>query len=180
MSLDIPADGFESMFPEMFEKDTRSFQLETLKARHQRMIDLHLMGLKNTEIALTLNVTNMSVGNCLKSELGMAAIEMRRGAREDNVTDHQEQIERILEESLQVVQDVITGEGDGESASIALRTKTALDMIKKQIPDVAVTKHVGDQAYLQQFNITNIINRASEVDKLPEAIDIKSEETHQA
>lgn len=178
MSTEMPADGFESMFPEMFTKDTRKFQLKTLKAKHQRMIDLHLMGLKNTEIALTLNITTVSVGDCLNSELGRASIELRRENREELVRDHREQVERITEESLQVVQDVIMGEGDiGAQASVALRTKTALDMIKKQIPDIAVTKHIGDKAYLQQFNITNIINRAAEVDKLPETIDVKSEET---
>ena len=178
MSMELPADGFESMFPDMYEKDTRAFQLDTLKARHQRMIDLHLMGLKNTEIALTLNVTNMSVGNCLKSELGMASIEMRRGSREENIIDHQEQLERITEESLQVVQNVIMGEGDiGAAASPALRTKTALDMIKKQIPDVAVVKHVGDnQSIITQYNITKIINLSKEVDKLPPVVDVKSEE----
>ena len=173
MSNEFTADDFTNLFPQMFEKDTRVFQLQTLKARHQRMIDLHLMGMKNTEIALTLNITTVSVGDCLNSELGKASIEIRRENRDEVVRDHQEQVERITEESLQVVQDVIMGEGDGAEASIALRTKTALDMIKKKIPDLAVTKVIGDQAYLQQFNIGQIIMTAKEVDRLPEIIDVQ-------
>ena len=165
MSNEFTDDDFDDLFPQMFEKDPRVFQLQSLKARHQRMIDLHLMGLKNTEIALTLNITTVSVGDSLNAEIGKASIEMRRENREEVVSNHQEQVERITEESLQVVQDVIMGEGDGESASIALRTNTALAMIKKQIPDLAVTKVIGDQAYLQQFNIKQIIITAKEVDE---------------
>lgn len=178
MSTEMPADGFESMFPEMFEKDTHKFQLQTLRARHQRMIDLHLMGLKNTNIAIILNVTTVSVGQCLKSELGKASIELRRGAREERIIDHQEQIERITEESLQVVQDVITGEGEiGAAASPALRTKTALDMLKKQIPDLAVVKHVGDDAsVIKQLNLDAIVRNSKEVSQLPETLDVKAED----
>ena len=138
-----------------------------------------VFGYKNTEIAATLGVTPISVADCLKSELGMQSIDDRRGASAERVADHQQQVERIVEKSLSMVEDILDGEGEvGEVASANLKAKTAMDMIKKEIPDIAVTRHEGNPAYLQQFNIQNIINRGAEVDLLPrpKIIDVNAEE----
>lgn len=170
---EFTADDMGQMFPEMFEKDTRSFQLASLKARHHRMIDLHLYGYKNTEIATTLNVTAVSVANCLDSELGLQSIDDRRGRADEAVAEHQEQVERIVEKSLALVENILDGEDKGASASINLQAKTAIDMLKKKLPDVAVVKHESNINLMHQTNIQAIINRGAEVDAIPFVQEVK-------
>lgn len=177
-STEFSEEDFKGMFPKMFESDTRAFQLQTLKARHHRMIDLHILGCKNSEIASTIGVTAVSVGDCLNSELGRQVIEDRRGHSAELVADHQDQIERIVEKSLTLVENILSGEEEGATASVALKAKTAMDMIKKEIPDLAVIKHTHTGG-LQSINIQNIINRGAEVDSLPRTIDVQAEEVTQ-
>ena len=63
-----------------------AWELKTMKARHKLIIDLHLAGLKNTEIAEEMDNTAESVGMILRSPIVQEELARRRYAV-DKVSD---------------------------------------------------------------------------------------------
>lgn len=63
------------------------WELSAIKARHKLMIDLHIAGLKNVDIAEEMDCTAESVGMILRSPIVQAEISRRRGMVDRKVDD---------------------------------------------------------------------------------------------
>ena len=64
-----------------------AWELEHIRARHHLMIDLHLQGMSNIQIAEELDCTDVSVGMVLRSPKVQEIIAQRRNAIEKKIDD---------------------------------------------------------------------------------------------
>lgn len=64
-----------------------AWELSAIKARHKCIIDLHLAGLKNVDIAEQMDCTDVSVGMILRSPIVQAEIARRRTTVDRKVDD---------------------------------------------------------------------------------------------
>lgn len=118
----------------------KSFDPIMLNERQQEIINLHVMGLKETAIAEALNVTVMTVRNAIGSTLGQTKAAMIRGARDAETVDVAKKMQELIPKALEIY-DKILDEEKNEGISISLQKATA-DVVLKEFSGLAVPKKV--------------------------------------
>jgi hypothetical protein len=91
-------------------KVVMSWELRVIKARHKCMVDLHLAGMTNVQIAEEMDCTPESVGMILRSPIVQQEIAQRRGS----ITKHTDE---AYTESLAKVREIM-----GKASPQAART----------------------------------------------------------
>lgn len=101
--------------------------IQTLQARHRKIIELHVEGLKGTQIANYLGITQMNVSNVLGSEMGKAAIEqeIERQRLENNgsegvIADAAAEALEVLKQGMTGVMKVEVKKEDGEEGETVI------------------------------------------------------------
>lgn len=102
------------------------------------MWDLHheiarrlMLGQKNVEIAKALGCTPQTVSNVKNSPVVQEHITIMRGARDADTVDLSKEIMEIAPVALELLKDIIKGEGDGANAGIGLRAKESNNMMAR-------------------------------------------------
>lgn len=157
-----------------YEENRGEDQRRSSDRRHwvvSEMWDLHheiarriVLGQKNTEIAKVLACTPQTVSNVRNSPVVQEHVSVMRGARDADTVDLAKEIQEIAPVALALLKDVINGEGDGTSASIALRAKESNNMLarvghgvphKIQAETTSIHLTTSDIADIKQRALTN-------------------------
>ncbi len=98
---------------------------------HHEIAGLILLGWKNVDIAEKLDVSEVMVSNVKNSPVVMDKLSIMRGARDANTIDLAKEIRETAPDALKLLQDIISGNGDGDNASINLRARTSEGMLDR-------------------------------------------------
>lgn len=117
-----------------------------LNQRHQEILNMHVAGMKESQICETLDVTPATVSNTINSTLGQQKISMLRGARDADTLDAVARIKELLPKALDVYEKILSDEESlnglaHAGASINLQKATA-DTIVKDLSGLAAPKKV--------------------------------------
>ena len=100
----------------------------------------------------------------------MDKLSIMRGARDADTLDLAKEIRDIAPDALDLLKNIITGEGDGEKASIALRARTAesnLDRAGYAAPKRLLTENI--HGHFTSEDIENLKKRAAANDDVVDA-----------
>ena len=105
-----------------------SFHIKQLWQRSHEIIGLALQGHNQKVIAEILNVSEVTVGNTLNSDLGMEKLSNMRKKRDENIVDVQKEVAKLTEKALKVYDEIF----DSETASLNLK-KAAADTVSMDL-----------------------------------------------
>lgn len=103
-------------------------ELSLLQTRHRRMIEMHVQGFKNREIARALGVAEMAVCNCLRSPISIMRIRELNAAREAKAVASIDRISEMSIAALEVVDEMLHGK-----VTVEL-TNTAGEKVTQEVP----------------------------------------------
>ena len=118
-----------------------------LNQRHQEILNLHVTGMKESQIASIVNCNVATVRNTIQSTLGQEKIALLRGTRDAETLDAREYINNLVPMALNVYKKILSEEKDAESkeshagASLRLQKATA-DILLKDLAGLAAPKKV--------------------------------------
>lgn len=98
---------------------------------HHEIARRLLLGQKNVEIAKSLGISAQMVSNVRNSPVVQEHISILRGARDADTVDLAREIKEIAPAALQLLKEIIQGEGQGANASIALRARESNNMLAR-------------------------------------------------
>jgi len=84
------------------EDGTRVHDIKQLWQRSHEILNLALLGKKNTEIAEILDITPATVSNTLNSSLGMEAMADKRKKRDEEFEEIQNEVMELTKQGLKV------------------------------------------------------------------------------
>ena len=113
------------------EVPRRPFRITRMWDVHHEIARRLVIGEKTKQIAQALNVTEMTVRNTANSPVVRDQIALLQAARDVKCIDVAREIQDTAPKALALLQDIISGEGPGETASINLRAHTARDMLDR-------------------------------------------------
>ena len=117
-------------FPAMPGQKHVPKQLLELRRRHDQIIQLHVIGLTNIDIAEVIGVKERTVQTTLYSDLGKERIRELRELAEIDTANIATQITLGATRAIQFLNDVVAGIGEGVGASKGLRYKAAVEMLR--------------------------------------------------
>jgi predicted transcriptional regulator len=103
-------------------EERKTFNIKQLWQRNHEIINLHVQGLRNTQIAEIMGVTKESVSQTINSELGKYKISDLRKSRDDEVRVAQEKVRVLTNKALNVYHEIF----DDESGESSLKDKKAV------------------------------------------------------
>jgi hypothetical protein len=148
--------GDSRLKPQEFRKTWKVAQIWDLHYEIARRIAL---GEKSVDIAEALGVSAQTVSNVKRSPAIEKHVEVLRGAMDADTIDLGRRIQEIAPLALDLLEDVIKGNGDGQNASIGQRIKVA-DKHLDRAGYSPVRKFEGAMAHLTAEDIENIKERA--------------------
>lgn len=131
--------------------------LKTLRARHYRIIALHIAGATNTAIAEEVNVTIHTVGKTLNSPLAQDLIAKAVGIQLDEAIGLKERLEEIADIGVARLEDIIVSDPDNKTALSAI--KTVLEYVQSK----AVVKTENTNLTVTAADIVAMRKRAAEI-----------------
>jgi len=81
-----------------------------LQSRHREIVRLHIVGLKNVEIAERLHITPVSVGQTLRSPIVQQHLRELQGKRDETFVEIAEELEELLYDAHRAYAQVLRGE----------------------------------------------------------------------
>ncbi len=107
--------------------DRRTFEVSKMWDIHHEIARLVLLGLKSTEIAERLGVSEAMVSYTRNSKVVEDKMEIMQGARDKECLDIMAQIKEEVPEALRVLKQIMLGDSAklGQSPSLNLRARTA-------------------------------------------------------
>jgi len=145
--------------------DRRTFEVDKMWDIHHEISRLILLGLKNTEIAQRLGVSDAMVSYTRNSQVVKDKIEIMQGARDAETLDVMAEIKKKLPAVLKLLSDVVDGTPGtiGELSSPSLRVSTAEKWLNRagfpeQKPGVSMHLH----GHFNAQDIEDIKKRAME------------------
>lgn len=115
-----------------------------LSQRHQEILNLHVRGVKNPEIAAILGIHPQTAVNTINSTLGQEKLAIMRGTRDAESMDVLKEIQRLVPKALKIYDKILSeeeplGGAPHAGASINLQKATA-DTIMKDLSGHAAPK----------------------------------------
>ena len=103
---------------EVREKDKRraepgerkTYNIQQLWQRTHEIIALALLGLKETEIARSLNIHPQTVSNTVNSDLGRKKLSEMREKRDENFTNVAEEVAKLFPIAIETYEKILQGE----------------------------------------------------------------------
>jgi len=105
-----------------------TYNIVQLQQRHHEILNKHLLGFKNVEIAQQLNITEVSVSGVIGSELGQAKLRDMREERDAGQFDVMKEIKVLAEDAVKVYKYIL----QEDQAGLALKKKTADTVLEMQ------------------------------------------------
>jgi len=151
----------------------KTFQVQEMWDVHHEIARLASLGLKKTEIAKALSITAATVSYTINSPVVKDRIAILRGSRDAKTVDLAKRIQNFAPIALDLLEDVIKGNGAGKNAPIGLRSKEANNWLDRA-GFGAVKKVQAQVAHLTAEDIEEIKKRAHEagVVKSDQPIDV--------
>lgn len=116
-------------------EERKTFNIKQLWQRNHEIINLHVQGLRNNQIAEIMGVTKESVSQTINSELGKYKISDLRKSRDDEVRVAQEKVRVLTNKALNVYHEIF----DNESGEASLKDR-------KDVADTVVLELSGLRA----------------------------------
>lgn len=98
-----------------------TYEAKNLWQVHHEIINMALRGMKQTEIAVRLGVTPVTVSNTLNSKLGRAKLNHMRSVRDEEAIVVEEEIKRLSEKAIKTYDEIF----DSDTVSHSLKKSTA-------------------------------------------------------
>lgn len=107
--------------------DRRTFEVSKMWDIHHEISRLVLLGLKNTEIAERLGISEAMVSYTRNSQVVKDKMEIMQGSRDKECLDIMVQIKQNVPKALEVLEQIMTGDAMslGQTPSLNLRARTA-------------------------------------------------------
>jgi hypothetical protein len=107
--------------------DRRTFEVSKMWETHHEIARLVLLGLKNTEIAERMGISEAMVSYTRNSQVVKDKMELMQGARDKECLDIMQQIKEKVPEALKVLDQIMNGDAAslGQTPSLNLRARTA-------------------------------------------------------
>lgn len=121
-SIETSLYGFEYREPDKRrerenEDGSRRYDIKQLWQRSHEILNLALLGYKQTEIANMLSITPQTVCNTLNSSLGMEALSDRRKGRDEEYKGLRDEVMELTKMSLATYRRILEAESDPTSES---------------------------------------------------------------
>ena len=126
---------------------------------HHEIARMLLLGWKNVDIAKKLDISREMVSGVRNSPVVRERLALMHKARDADAIDVAKEIKDFAPVALNLLKDIVKGEGDAEGASIGLRGRHAIDLVEKA-GHVAVQKSLGLVGHLTSEDIEKIKERA--------------------
>ena len=97
----------------------KAYEIKNLWQRHHEIVNLAARGFKQVEIAEILNISPVTVSNCLNSELGGEKLAEIRGERDTETKKTVEKIRSLTSKAIQVFHEIF----DDETGQATLKDK---------------------------------------------------------
>lgn len=140
-------------------KEARHWSVSEMWDIHHEIARMLLIGWKNVDIAKKLDVSAVMVSEVRNSPVVRDKLALMCKARDADAIDVAKEIKDFAPVALNLLKDIVTGEGDGEGASIGLRGKHAKDLLEKG-GHVAVQKSLGLVGHLTAEEIEAMKEKA--------------------
>ncbi len=137
----------------------KKYEIGQLWDIHHEIIRRVSLGDKGADIARDLGVTPTMVSYTRNSRIAQDKIEIMRGAMDADTVDLGIRIKNLAPKALDLLEQVIGGNGSGKEATIGLRVGAAKDMLDRA-GFGAVKKTMGLHAHLSPEDIERIKQRA--------------------
>lgn len=164
-------------------------EIQRMQSRHHLMVDYHLTGMSNREIAEALEVTPENVGAVMNSPIVQGEIARRRNNQTQLQTQKQVNTvvrarEMVEENAARAVQKHIDLMDSAKAESLQLKAAENLLRFvygeeKKGGPQTVVVIHANDVNFLKQVlaEDTDLVEIEGESDLVPDSHSPPSEET---
>ena len=136
-----------------------TFCVSELKDQHHEIIRRLLLGQKSTFIAEQLGVSTAMVNYTKNSPVVQERLQFLRTARDAKVIDVAAHIKRVAPKSIQLLEQVIEGKGEGADAPISLRCRVAMDNLDRA-GHTPVKKFQGAVSHFTSDDIAELKNEA--------------------
>lgn len=140
----------------------RPYNPEQVSSRHQTILRLKHLGLRDEDIADEVGINASQVRLLIRSELGKAELRRLQQTAEDEAVDGHLEIQRYVKKCIEVIGEMVENENNHISPS--LRFKAAQDMLDRAGYN-KVTKFEGAVAhgYVNQKGVEVLRQRAIEM-----------------
>lgn len=142
----------------------RKYQVQNIWNVHHRVMQLALLGFKQTDIARMLSVSEVMVSYTLNSELVKKQLTIMRGAADAEVLDLAIEIRKIAPRALERMKELMENSSDNIALSAA---KDILDRA-----GYGATKRLDISHHITEDDIREIKERAALCTDLTDVIDI--------
>jgi hypothetical protein len=137
----------------------KKFEVSEMQDIHHEITRRLLLGQKKTYIARQLGVSAQMVNYTADSAVVQDRLALLRSDRDSKAIDVAAHIRKIAPKSIQLLEDVITGRGDGADAPISLRCKVAESNLDRA-GFGAVKKFQGAVGHFTKDDIQDLKNEA--------------------
>jgi len=123
------------------EDGSRRFDIKQLWQRSHEILNLALLGHKQTDIARMLSIHPQTVCNTLNSSLGMEVLSDKRRSRDDEYEELHDEVMELTRKSLSIYRQIL----DNESEGTKLRKETA-DTIVLELSGIRVPTKIDSRS----------------------------------
>lgn len=109
----------------------KTFEVARMWEVHHEIVRRRLLGQKVRHIAQDLGISEAMVSYTINSPVVKDRLEVMKGARDAETLDLAKRIRENAPQSLRLLEDIISGEVDGQPISIGLRAKEANTMLAR-------------------------------------------------
>jgi len=127
------------------EDGTRKFDIKQLWQRSHEILNLALLGHKNTVIAEMLDITPQTVSNTLNSSLGMEVMGDKRQERDEEFKELHDKVMSLTRKSLEVYDQILKAENNPQSENFNPNPEISMKM-KKETADTVMLELSGMRA----------------------------------
>ncbi len=110
---------------------TTTYDLQKLRGIHNEILRMHLLGVKNSDIARDLDVTPQMVCYTVKSELGQERIKDLNGLADDDAIDIKAKIIETLPDSVELLKKVMRGDTEFDDLTTTTRVRAAESLLDR-------------------------------------------------
>ena len=139
----------------------REFEVQKIWNITHEIMRLHILGLKNVDIADRLGITAQTVSNAVNSSIVKRQIAIMQGARDANTVDVTKRVLEMAPKALDVLENIMTSEN--ETGSVRLRA--AVEVLNRNVDTAPVRKtetHAQYEHFLRGKHIDEIKKIAKE------------------
>lgn len=139
----------------------RHWQVSEMWDLHHEIARRLVLGQKNTEIARDLGIHKQTVSNVRNSPVVQEQMALLNGARNAETMDLAQEIAEIAPVALQLLKEIVEGEGQGTNAPLSLRAREANNMLARVghgVPQRVQSESVN--VFLTSKDIAEIKQRA--------------------